>query len=226
MEQVKPIWSFLLWGIPVDITLSLVIQWVIIIATLILGIVYKKSLKKVPGKVQAAVEVLLIKMSDVVKENMGEGKEAFIPYMSALALYILLLNLTGMFGLKPPTSELSVTIGLALTTFIVIQGYTIKKNGVKGYFIGYAKPVPILLPINIIERVMLPVSLSLRLFGNVFAATIIIDLIYDFLGKLNFVATIGLPIPFHFYFDLFDGAIQSVIFVMLTMINIKIISEH
>lgn len=73
---------------------------------------------------------------------------------------------------------------------------------------------------------MLPISLSLRLFGNMFAATIIMELVYSSLSKITWVAQLGIPIPLHMYFDLFDGTIQMVIFVMLTMINIVIISEH
>ena len=73
---------------------------------------------------------------------------------------------------------------------------------------------------------MLPISLSLRLFGNIFAATMIMELLYEALNGISFIATIGIPIPFHLYFDIFDGTIQMIIFVMLTMINIKITSEH
>lgn len=226
MEEVLPIVTYTIFGFPIDITMSMVVQWVIIGIALILGILYKANMKKIPGKIQAAVEVAVLKINSIVLENMGEGKEGFAPYIFALAIYILSLNMVGMFGIKPPTSELSVTFGLAAITFFVIQIYTIKKNGVLGYFKGYARPIPVLLPINIVERIMLPVSLSLRLFGNVFAGTVIIELIYSALGKLGFVATIGIPIPFHFYFDLFDGAVQTLIFVMLTMINIKTISEH
>jgi len=134
--------------------------------------------------------------------------------------------MVGLFGIKPPTSDFSVSLGIALTTFFVIQGHTIKKLGLWGYFKGYASPVPLLLPINIMERIMLPISLSLRLFGNIFAATMIMELLYGALTGLNFIAAIGLPIPFHFYFDIFDGTIQMIIFVMLTMINIKITAEH
>ena len=226
MEEVIPIVTFNILGIPFNITDSLVVQWVIMALALLLGILYKNNVKRIPGKIQAAVEIGITKMGSFVEETMGEGKKAFIPYIIALALYILLLNLTGMFGIKPPTSEISVTLGLALTTFIVIQGYTIKKNGIKGYFAGFARPMALILPINIVERIMLPISLCLRLFGNVFAATMIIEMIYGALGKISFFATLVVPIPFHFYFDLFDGTIQAVIFIMLTMINIKITAEH
>lgn len=83
-----------------------------------------------------------------------------------------------------------------------------------------------MLPLNIMERLMLPVSLSLRLFGNVMAATVLIELAYEALSSISFFAQLGLPIPLHAYFDIFDGVIQMVIFVMLTMLNIRTVAEH
>lgn len=226
MEEMVPIYTMNLFGYPFQITLSLVIQWIVIIIVLLLSILYSIKAKRVPGRVQSVVEILIEFLTKTVDENMGEGKRSFVPYIGSLGLYLLALNMVGLFGIKPPTTDYSVALGLALTTFLVIQGYTIKKLGIWGYFKGYASPVPILLPINIIERIMVPISLSLRLFGNMFAATIIMELVYQGLNGIHFLATLGLPIPFHFYFDIFDGTIQMVIFVMLTMINIKIISEH
>jgi F-type H+-transporting ATPase subunit a len=226
MEEAVIIHTLSIFGYPFHITLSLIIQWVVIIITLLLSILYSNKVKRIPGKVQSVVEILIEFLTKTVDENMGEGKRSFVPYIGSLGLYLFILNMVGLVGIRPPTSDFSVTLGLALTTFLVIQGYTIKKLGILGYFKGYASPVPILLPINIVERVMVPVSLSLRLFGNVFAATIIMELLYEALEGIHFIAMLGIPVPFHFYFDIFDGTIQMVIFVMLTMINIKIISEH
>lgn len=83
-----------------------------------------------------------------------------------------------------------------------------------------------MLPLNIMERVVLPISLSLRLFGNMLAATLLIDLIYEALGHFGSLFQIGLPIIVHGYFDIFDGAIQMIVFTMLTIINIKLTTEH
>ncbi|MGL5352348.1 MAG: FoF1 ATP synthase subunit A, partial [Clostridium sp.] len=126
----------------------------------------------------------------------------------------------------PPTKNISVTLALGLMSFVFVQGYAIKDHGIGAYFKGYAKPVAVMLPINILERVMFPISLALRLFGNILAATILLELVYEALGGIAWIAQIGLPIPLHGYFDIFDGVIQVVIFVMLTMINVKIVSEH
>lgn len=226
MEEMAPLFAINIFGYKYEVMSSIFIQWVFIALALVLSILYSRKVKKVPGKVQSIVEVGIEFLSNVVKDNMGPGSSPFIPYIGSLGIYLFLLNMVGLFGIKPPTSDFSVSLGIALTTFFVIQGHTIKKLGLWGYFKGYASPVPLLLPINIMERIMLPISLSLRLFGNIFAATMIMELLYEALTGLNFIAAIGLPIPFHFYFDIFDGTIQMIIFVMLTMINIKITAEH
>lgn len=226
MEELKVLFTLNIFGYFFNVTSALVIQWAIIVVVLILSVMYSNRVTKFPGRLQSVIEVGIEFAANTVEENMGQGTSNFIPYIGALSIYLFLLNMVGLFGIKPPTADYSVALGIALTSFLVIQGYTIKKLGIGGYFKGYASPLAILLPINIMERIMLPVSLSLRLYGNVFAAAMIMELIYEALLGFNFITAIGIPIPFHFYFDLFDGTIQMIIFVMLTMINIKITSEH
>ena len=119
------------------------------------------------------------------------------------------MNLTGLFGLPIPTKSFSVTVALSLITFYMVQYYTIRKYGLKTYFRGYTFPLAIITPINILERIMLPISLALRLFGNILAATFLVELAYEALGHVGFIASIGIPVPLMAYFDLFDGAIQA-----------------
>lgn len=226
MQVIMQLPSVNIFGYNFQITFSLIVQWVIVLALSLLILFINKNLKKIPDKKQSVVEIFVEFVEKTVEESMGKSFKNFVPYIGTLGIYLLLMNLVGIFGIKPPTSDYSVTLGMGLVTFIVIQGYTIKKTGLIHYFTGYAKPLPLLLPVNIMERIMLPVSLSLRLFGNMFAATIIMELLYGALGSVTWVAQLGIPIPLHMYFDLFDGTIQMIIFVMLTMINIVIISEH
>jgi F-type H+-transporting ATPase subunit a len=226
MGDITQLPSVNIFGYNFEITVSLITQWVIVLGLSLLIAFINISLKKIPDKKQGIVEIFVEFVEKTVEETMGKNFKKFVPFIGTLGIYLLSMNLVGLFGIKPPTTDYSVTLGMGLITFLVIQGYTIKKAGVIHYFTGYAKPLPILLPINILERIMLPVSLSLRLFGNMFAATIIMELAYGGLSKIAWVAQLGIPIPLHMYFDLFDGAIQMVIFVMLTMINIVIISEH
>ena len=226
MEHITQLPSVNLFGYNFQITVSLIIQWVIVLMLSLLIAFINLNLKKIPDKKQSVVEFFVEFVEKTVEETMGKSFKSFVPFIGTLGVYLLSMNLVGLFGIKPPTTDYSVTLGMSLITFLVIQGYTIKKAGIVHYFTGYAKPLPLLLPINIMERIMLPISLSLRLFGNMFAATIIMELVYGGLGGITWVAQLGIPIPLHMYFDLFDGTIQMVIFVMLTMINIVIISEH
>ncbi|WP_373897945.1 F0F1 ATP synthase subunit A [Haloimpatiens sp. FM7315] len=208
------------------ITTGLIIQWVVMILIIVLSIILTRSFKEIPKGRQNSVEAFVEFIGNFVEDNMGKGYGAFVPFIGTLFLFLLCLNLVGLIGIKPPTTDYSVALGLGLISFLVIQGYAIKKVGIKHYFMGFAQPFAFLLPLNILERVIFPVSLSLRLFGNMFAATIIMDLVYKALRSIGVVAQFGIPIPLHAYFDVFDGTLQMVIFVMLTMINIKLVSEH
>ncbi|MBU5590316.1 F0F1 ATP synthase subunit A [Clostridium sp. MSJ-4] len=226
MEQIEPIFSFNIMNFKFDITYSLVVQWAIIIILGLIAYFLTRNLKDIPARKQNIAEIFVEFVEGVVVENMGESYREFIPFVGTLGLYLLVMNITGLVGIEPPTKDYNVTLGMALISFIVIQGYTIKKIGIAHYFIGFGKPIMAMIPMNLLERVMLPVSLSLRLFGNMTAAAVIMGLLYKALGSLSWFAQLGLPVFLHFYFDIFDGVIQMVIFTMLTMINIKIISEH
>ena len=112
----------------------------------------------------------------------------------------------GIFGFKSPTKELNVTVGLALTSIILVQYAGIHKKGTKGWLKSFAKPVPIVLPINLLELVIKPMSLCFRLFGNIIGAFIIMKLIES-------VVPVAIPVALSLYFDIFDGFIQAYVFV-------------
>ncbi|MBL4932680.1 MULTISPECIES: F0F1 ATP synthase subunit A [Clostridium] len=227
MEKVEPLVSFYLGNFKVDITIQVVIEWIVMILIIALAIWSTNSLKKKPSKKQTVVEMAYEALSGMVKDNMGEGYQGFVPFIGTLGAFILLMNLTGLVGIAPPTSNYSVTIAFAVMTFLIVNANALKKVGVKHYLGGLCEPFPVMLPINIIERLMLPVSLSLRLFGNILAGTVLLDLVYMALGSvLAGVFKLGVPVFLHAYFDLFDGLIQAFIFMMLTMINTKITAEH
>ncbi len=209
-----------------EVPLSLFIQWVVVFLVSFIAILSTRSLKKFPKKGQVVVELIVEKINNAVTENMGKSHKKYIPYIGTLIIYLGCLNLMGLFGIKPPTMDYNVALGLGLISFVVIQANAIKKIGIMKYFKGYAEPLPVLLPINIVERIVFPFSLSLRLFGNIFAATLIMEIVYEGLGSIFQPAMLLIPIPLHAYFDLFDGTLQMVIFVLLTMLNIKMIEEH
>ena len=122
-------------------------------------------------------------------------------------------NTSGLFGLRPPTADYGTTLALALISFVLIQ-YSAFKTSKLHVFTDLFKPIPILFPINLIGEFATPLSMSLRLFGNIMAGTIMMALWY---GLLPWLAQLGIPAFLHMYFDLFSGAIQTFVFAMLTM---------
>lgn len=221
MEPVIPLYSITIGGMfTIDITASVICQWIVILILGISSFLLTKNLKHKPDKKQAAIEKIYEMIQSVVTGTMGEEYKSYVPYLGSLMVYLLVLNFMGLIGVKPPTQDLSVAIGLAISTFLVIHYTALRKNGIGDYLKGYAHPFALMLPINVMEKVMLPVSLALRLYGNMLAATVLVDLVYEKLPRL------GLPIIVHGYFDLFDGTIQMLVFTMLTMIQIKLTAEE
>ena len=226
MEPSKAIFTFYLGNLPIDIKPEVIIQFFIVLFLLAVAWWSTKNLKIKPNKKQTVVEWIYSMIRSLVVGNVGDSFSGIVPFVGTMIAFLLIMNLAGLVGIAPPTKNFSVTLTLALISFVMVQGYAIKRNGVGGYFKGYLEPVPFIVPITILERVMLPVSLSLRLFGNMVAATFIVELVYEGLEKVSWFAQLVLPIPLHLYFDIFDGSIQAIIFIMLTIINIKIVSEH
>ena len=226
MEEAKIYYSFKIGNFPINITSDIVVQWVVILVLGITAYLLTRNLKRVPDKKQVVLETIYNYVENLVKSNMGESFMVYLPYVGTLVVYLLSLNLLGLIGVEPPTKNLSVTLGLGITSFLVINGTAIKRNGIGGYAKGLVSPYALMLPLNILERVTLPISLALRLFGNMLAATLLVSLFYQGLSSLSFFAQIGLPIVAHAYFDLFDGTIQMLVFTMLTIVYIKIISDE
>lgn len=206
-------------GQTVYITTSHVCMFIIIITIMIFALVARKKImhaKEVPTGLQNVVEFAVETLQGFVNSSMGQHGKKYINYVGTLFLFILLSNISGLFGLRPPTADYGTTFSLALITFVMIQYNNIKYNKL-GAITGLFQPIWFLFPINLIGEIATPVSMSLRLFGNVMAGTVMMALYY---GLLPIFAKIGIPAALHVYFDLFSGAIQAYVFAMLTMVFI------
>ena len=166
-----------------------------------------------PNAVQNAVEMIVETLDGIVVSNMGQHAPKYKNYVETLMAFIFLSNISGLFGLRPPTADFGTTFALALITFIMIEYAWIKSKGIR-FVKDLFEPFFVFLPVNIISEFATPVSMSLRLFGNVLAGTIMMGLWY---GLMPWFAKIGIPAFLHTYFDLFSGAIQTYVFGMLTM---------
>lgn len=140
---------------------------------------------------------------------LGKKGKKYVPVLGTLLIYIGFSNIIGLFGLKPPTKDLGVTATLAIIAIVMIQAAGIREKGVKKWLRSFKEPMPIMLPMNILELIIKPLSLCMRLFGNVLGAYVVMELI-------KIMIPVGIPVVFSFYFDIFDGFIQAYVFVFLT----------
>lgn len=195
-------------GVPV--TLSVVVSWLVMGVLILTAALGTRRLKlRDPGKPQLCLEMAVEFLNGFTKNNMGAHGPDFAPYLGTIALYILLCNIIGIFGLVPPTKDLNVTAALSIMSAVLIYGAQFRYHGLRGGLKKFMEPMPLLLPINLMEIIIRPLALCMRLFGNILGAFIIMELI-----KLICPAVV--PVPFSIYFDLFDGTIQAVVFVFLT----------
>ena len=211
----ETVFTIHLGSIDIPIAESTVITWVVMAAILLLSIFLTSNLKVHDiSRKQLFAETVVIKLENFVADMIGEEGRAYVPYLCAVILYIGFANLIGLFGVKPPTKDLNVTAALALMSIILVQYAGIHKKGVKGWLKSFKEPMAIVTPINILEVFIKPLSLCMRLFGNVLGAFVIMELI-------KILVPVAIPVPFSFYFDIFDGLIQAYVFVFLTSLYIK-----
>lgn len=211
----ETVFTIHLGSMDIPIAESTVITWVIMALVLLLSLFLTSGLKVHDiSKKQLFTETIVVKLDSFVAGMIGEEGKTYVPYLCTVILYIGIANLIGLFGVKPPTKDLNVTAALALMTIILVQYASVHKRGIKGWLRSFKEPMAVVVPINILELFIKPLSLCMRLFGNVLGAFVIMELI-------KILIPVVVPIPFSFYFDIFDGLIQAYVFVFLTSLYIK-----
>jgi F-type H+-transporting ATPase subunit a len=152
-------------------------------------------------------------MDNMAKSTLGDGFGSLGGYFFSVLAFILVSNYTALLGMRPPTSDLSTTLALALSSMGIMHFLGVARRG-KHYFREYFEPSWLFFPMHLMEELTKPISLSFRLFGNILGGVIIFELIYElFPFPLRFV----IPSFLHAYFDLFVGALQAYIFTTLSM---------
>lgn len=194
---------------------SVAVTWVIMAALVLLSKILVRNLRvEDPGKAQLFLESSIGFLRDFFLDLVGEEGKNYIPYLISTAVFIGAANLIGIVGFVPPTKDLNMTAALAVISIAVIEYAGFHKKGARGFLKSFTEPVAVILPINILEIFIRPISLCMRLFGNVLGSFVVMELI-------KLVVPVIIPIPFSFYFDIFDGVIQAYVFVFLTALFIK-----
>ena len=222
--MIHGLFSYNLFGHELWITTSHVCILIVMLVLIGFAIVANRKLKhakEVPEGLQNVVELMVEKLQGMVGNTMGKHAPKFSNWIFTIFAFILISNISGLFGLRPPTADYGTTLALALITFVLIWFNTFKHNSLKAIWVDKCSPLPpwlpIWLPINLIGDIAVPISLSLRLFANVLSGTVMMALVYGLLAKIAYVW----PAALHVYFDLFAGGIQTYVFCMLTMTYIS-----
>ncbi|NTV89438.1 MAG: F0F1 ATP synthase subunit A [Clostridiales bacterium] len=215
-------------------------MWLVMAVVIILAVIFTRNLKTIPSGKQNVTEVIVSGINSIIKGNVGHHWKSFAPYFGTLLLFLAFSNIASLFNIlpsgealfkmtgleffetlphfeiAPPTKDLNVTITLAIMSVLLYLFAGIKFKGIRGWLKGFLHPSPVMLPFHILDFGTRTLSLSLRLFGNMLAGYIILEMLYE---GLIFVKVL-IPVASAF-FDIFDALLQAYIFVFLSSIYVS-----
>lgn len=192
-----------------------VVTWIIMAVMILASILLTRNLRVDHiSRRQAAAEAFVTKLEGAVADILGPDGAPYTSYLVTVLIYIGFANIIGVFGFKPPTKDLNVTLALAVMSIVLVQAASIRRRRVGGWLKSFTKPLAIVTPFNILDLVTRPLSLCMRLFGNVLGAFVVMVL-------LETAVPIAIPAVFSLYFDFFDGFLQAYVFVFLTGVYIR-----
>ena len=181
---------------------------------IVMALYLRKQLSFIPSKIQLVVEFIYSFIGNIVEESLGSSKKHFTPHFVTLFIFILVSNWCSLLpipGISEPTKNLNVPLGLGIMSIMLVQIMAVKKKGIFGHFKSFCEPIFLLLPLNLVGELSKLISISFRLFGNIFGGAIIAIVIAS-LTKYVIV-----PVGLTMFFTLFAGTIQAFVFTMLSL---------
>ncbi len=237
---------FSLPGVPDSVTYT----WLVMLILVALGWAATRRLALVPSGAQNFMEVVLEQFNGMIDDVIGHDGRRYLPLIATLGLFILVGNLMSLIpGLERPTANLNTTAACALIVFFAYHYIGIKSQGFKNYARHFMGPVvwlaPLMVPIEIISHLARPLSLSLRLFGNMTGGHILLAIIFFLMGLDGLIGwalsgslggavvggiggliMIAFTVGFLYPLKLLVSLLQAFIFVMLTMLYVAGALEH
>ena len=212
-----------LFGI-LDVTGEVIAMWIMLFVITLLSLVVKKNLKERPGKFQNIIETGIEYLDNFFSDILGKKKSRkYFTFLASLFIFIIFSNYSGLIpgvGLtdyvKAPTASLSVTAALGVVTFLFLQISGIRHNA-KHYFKHFVKPMFFMLPLLVLDEIIKPASLALRLYGNIFGEETVTEELYH-------IFPIGAPVVM-MVLSLLFCALQAMVFTMLVSIYLDEVTE-
>ena len=198
---------------PVAVTEPVVVTWGLMLLLGVGGWLLTRSLKQVPSRRQAALEMVVETIAGQIRDTTRVEPWPYVPLLGTMFLYILAANWSSLVpGVDPPTAHIETDAALAIVVFFAVIWFGVRAKGVGGYLKTFAEPTIFMLPLNVMETFTRTFSLVVRLFGNIMSGVFIIGIILSLAGLL-------VPIPL-MALDLLTGAVQAYIFTILATVFI------
>lgn len=198
---------------PVPVTTPVVTTWGLMAVLTIGSAMATRRLALRPGALQTALELLVCGIADQIRAVIRTEPAPLMPLVGTLFIFLATANLLGLLpGLEPPTGHLETTAALAGIVFLATHVYGVRKRGLKRYLAGFAQPVWIMFPLNVISEFTRSISLMVRLFGNIMSGVFIGALVLSLAGLF-------VPLPF-MALDILTGLVQAYIFAILATVFI------
>lgn len=214
----------------IDINETVIVSWVVMGILIGASLVLTRNLKQIPKGPQVFLEAMIEFVNNFSHEYFGHRAKVYGPYVGTVFLFLLIANLIPAisplsvsafhleppFTIKPPARDINFTAALAVLSIMIVLIGGLRARGIKGWVAKLFQPVPMMLPFNLLEYIVRPLSLCLRLFGNILGGFIIMLLIEEALP-----IPLVIPVVLSVYFDFFDGLIQAVVFTFLTTLFVS-----
>jgi len=199
---------------------TVIYTWIVMAFIIGVAFLASRKMEMLPRGWQNILEMTVDGLSKMIEGNLGKKSRKVVPLIITFFIFILCSNYSGIIPtLKPPTGDLNTPVALALIVFFTIHVIGMMEKGIFGYWKHFIEPFPLMLPLNIIEELAKPVSLSLRLFGNVMGEHVVVAVLF-------MLVPLFVPIPMQM-FGLFTGTIQAFVFTILTIAYLtNVMSEH
>ncbi len=221
MEHISIESTVLFYVGPLPVTNTIFSAWITMAVLMLISLIVTRRMQLVPRGLQNLMEYVLELLLSVCESTSGRRGRQFFPVVATAFLFILFSNWIGLFPgygdtpwLRSSNSDLNVTAAMAISVFLLVQGWSIKARGPLGYLKEFVVPYPL----EILTQLSRPVSLAFRLFGNIIAGEFAIATITGLLP-------VALPMVF-FGIEIFVGIIQALIFSMLTLVFLTIATLH
>ena len=214
---------------PLQVTSAVTTMWAIIFVLALVSFLATRNLKEVPGPLQSLAEIAVDKLRDYFGGLLGEkNTRKYFPVFATLFIFIIVCNYSGLLpgaghvkGFALPTASLSVTAGLAIVAFFTTHVIGIRERGLKHYALSLAQPLYLsflILPLNLIEQLVRPASLALRLYSNMYGEETVTEQLYE-------IFPIGVPLIMNVLSLLFC-MLQAMVFTMLLSIYVSEATEE